>query len=805
VGKAKWGIGKFFKYNPKNFWEVFKRIQIILWSFIALVVLFFVGVNYGLLGSMPDLEAIQNPNSAVSTTIYSADYEVLGSYFTENRIEVSYDELSPYLVKALVATEDKRFYEHSGIDIISLFRAVIFTGILQRDEGGGSTLTQQLAKNLFHQDFQHAGVIRRIGQKIKEWVLAAKLERTFTKEELINLYFNTIGFHYNSYGIKTAAFTYFYKTPAELKPEEAALLVAMLNAPALYNPRTHEARAKERRNLVLRRMGEAGDLTPKQIDSLSQLKIKLNFHNPDYREGNATYIREYIRQELKNWCDKNPKADGSKWNIYEDGLNVFTTIDSRMQKHAETAVAEHLTYLQDVYFKEWKGKDSWKSGYHAKPDLLDKMMKQSERYIGMKDAGKSEKEIEKAFRTKTEMTIFNWHGEQGYGVDTVMSPLDSLRYYLQIIQVGFLAVDAKTGEVKAWVGGPNIRYFQLDHVKKTTKRQVGSAMKPFLYGLALERNYEPCTLIPYLAPECGGIDASWNPEGTGKWQDGEMVPMKDGLAASDNRITSRIMCDIGDPGLLVDFAKRCRIESPLEAVPSLCLGTCDISLMEMVGAYTCFANLGTYSKPFFIKRIEDKQGNVLAQFGSDQKEAIAEKTAYLTTQMLKGVINKGTAAGIRSKYGLQMPLAGKTGTTQGNSDAWFMCYTPDLVVGTWVGFEQPSVHFASNRTGAGATAAMPIVGRFLKSSFSDRALALKQSEFSLPADSSSVSSINWDCSAVSDTVKKKPAAVIKEWFTDIKTAFKPKNSPEKMAAKAKRQWKREQKKARKKKADVTIR
>lgn len=766
MAKSKSSGFKFFKFNPNNFREVFIRIQLLLWTFLLFVFLFFVGVNYGLLGKMPDLEAIQNPNNSVSTTIYSADYEVLGSYYNENRIEVSYDELSPYLVKGLVATEDKRFYEHSGIDLISLFRAITLAIVPVRDGGGGSTLTQQLAKNLFHQDFEKASLPKRLAQKIKEWVLAAKIERTFTKDEIINLYLNTVGFNYNSYGIKTAAFTYFYKAPGELKPEEAALLIGMLNAPARFNPRTHEERATDRRNLVMRRMVEANVLTQRQYDSLAKRKIDLNFHNPDYREGSATYIREYIRQELKNWCDKNPKPDGSKWDVYEDGLKVFTTIDSRMQKYAETAVAEHLTTLQDAFFKEWKGKDPWKSGMRAKPDLLDKMMKQSDRYQDLKAEGKSDAEIKKIFNTKVKMEVFSWHGDKSQTIDTVMSPLDSLRYYLQIIQVGFLAVDAKTGEVKAWIGGPNIRYFQLDHVKRTTKRQVGSTMKPFLYALALERNYEPCTGIPYLAPECPGIDASWNPDGTDKWPEGALVPMKDGLAASDNRITARIMCDIGDPGALVEFAQRCEIESKLDAVPALCLGVCDISLFEMVGAYTCFANLGTYSKPYFIKRIEDKDGNVLAQFGEVHKEAIAEKTAYETTQMLKGVINKGTAASLRPRYGLQMPLAGKTGTTQGNADAWFMCYNPDIVVGAWVGFEQPSVHFAGNRSGAGAAAAMPIVGNFLRKSFNDRQVQLKHNEFALPEDSASVTGVNWDCTVVYDTAQKK-TGVVANWFQKV--------------------------------------
>ena len=765
-------MAKSKKFNAKDFWSVFKWVQIGLWSFILIIVLFFVGVNYGMLGKLPDLEAIENPNNSVSTTIYSSDYEVLGSYYNENRIEITYDELSPYLVKGLIATEDKRFYDHSGIDLKGLFRAVVMTGMLGRNEGGGSTLTQQLAKNLFHADFAKAGRLHRIGQKIAEWVLAARLERTFTKEELIAIYYNTVEFGSLSYGIKTASFTYFYKDPKALKPEEAALLVAIVNAPSRLNPKRFPDRAIVRRNLVLDRMSESDFISKTQCDSLKKLKIKLNYHNPDYRAGSATYLRENLRQELQNWCDKNPKPDGSKWNIYEDGLKVYTTIDSRMQRDAEDAMAEHLTTLQDAYFKEWKGKDPWKFGAKAKPDLLNKMVRESERFQGMKAEGKSDEEIKEAFATKIPMTIFSWHGQKVSSEDTVMSPLDSLRYYMQIIQVGFIAMDAKTGEIKAWIGGPNIRYFQLDHAKKSTKRQVGSTMKPFLYGLALERNYEPCTLIPYLAPECAGIDNSWNPEGSGKFEEGQMVPMKDGLAYSDNRITARIMCEINDPHLLVDFAKRCEIESALDPVPSLCLGTADISLYEMVGAYSCFANLGTYSKPYFIKKITDKDGNVLAQFGETHKEAIAEKTAYTVTEMLEGVINKGTAARLRPKYGLDMPLAGKTGTTQSNSDAWFMCYNPDIVVGAWVGFEQPSVHFASNSSGAGATAAMPIVGGFMKRIFADRVLQVPRNEFSLPSDSTLT--FNFDCSPVPIDTSQKKSPVINV-LQKIKDAFTPKH------------------------------
>jgi penicillin-binding protein 1A len=745
------------KFDPNNFWQVFRYTQIALWSFVIFIILFFVGVNYGLLGAMPDIDSIQNPRNDVSTTVYSNDGEVLGSYFTENRIEVPYDELSPYLVKGLVATEDKRFYQHSGIDLKSLFRAVVLTGLLGQDEGGGSTITQQLAKNLFHDDFHRAGRFRRMSQKLSEWVLAAKLERTFTKEELISVYLNTVAFGYNSYGIKTAAFTYFYKTPAQLKPEEAATLVGMLNAPSRFNPVRHPEETKERRNTVLRRMAESGTISASESETLQKKAVKIDFHNPDFREGIGTYFREYVRQELKFWCEKNPKPDGSSWDVYQDGLKVYTTVDSRMQRYAEEAVAAHLPKLQQQFFKEWKGKDPWKFGERAKPDLLDKMMKQSDRYKQMKADGKSDAEIKKAFDEKVEMTIFSYDGEvkngiRSYSKDTTMSPLDSLRYYMQVIQVGFLAVDAKTGDVLAWVGGPNIRYFQLDHVKKTTKRQVGSTMKPIMYATAIEMGYQPCTLIPYTAPECGGASNSgWNPAGSKNWKEGDMVPMQEGLWASDNKITAKVMCEyIRDPSLLVDLAKRMNIESPLEAVPALSLGVCDVSLIEMVGAYTCFANLGTYSKPHFIKKITDKNGNVLAQFGETHKESMSEKTAYITTHMMKGVIDSkvGTSGRIRRNYGLQMPLAGKTGTTDSNSDAWFIGFNPNIVAGCWVGFEQPSIHFLSTNTGQGASAALPVVGEFLRKSFNDRSLQLGRGDFPLPSDSTL--SVGFDCQALPD-------------------------------------------------------
>jgi penicillin-binding protein 1A len=692
---------------------------------------------------MPDLEEIQNPNNEIATTVYSADGEVLGSYYSENRIEVGYDELSPYLVKGLVATEDKRFYDHSGIDILGLMSAVSHA-LLGQDRGGASTITQQLAKNLFHQDFHRAGRLERAKQKLKEWVLSAKIERMFSKDEIITLYLNTVWFGNQSYGIQTAAFTYFGVSPRDLHPDEAAMLIGLVNSPAKLNPKRHIEKALERRNTVLRRMLEAEAISQSLYDTLFTRAIKLHFHSPDYREGLATYLRENLRQELKSWCEKNKKSDGTKYDIYRDGLNVQTTIDSRMQAFAEEATREHLKYLQAVYFKEWHGKDPWRTGDRAKPELLEKVMKESARYQDLKAQGKSEAEIKKVFDTKIDMNIFSYDGDRGSTTkDTMLSPIDSLRYYLQIIQCGFLAIDVPSGEIKAWVGGPDIKYFQLDHVKKSTKRQVGSTMKPLQYAVAIERGYEPCHEIQYVAPTCG--NNGWNPDGSKKFSEGDVVPMQAGLWYSDNRITANLMCDFG-PQALIDMARKLRIESELDAVPSLCLGVSDISLYEMVGAYSILANLGEYSKPFYISKITDKKGNVLASYGQQHAAALDPKVAYTTTEMMKGVIDHGTGAALRSKYGMKnTTIAGKTGTTQNNADAWFIGITPQLAVGCWVGFEQPSIHFATTTTGQGAAAALPIVGKFLYRSFNDSRLKLNaHSAFAVPSDTTF--QVKFDCS-----------------------------------------------------------
>jgi penicillin-binding protein 1A len=748
-------VAKTSKTNFNNFWQVFKLVQIYLWAIILFVLLFFIGVNEGLLGEMPDLEAIQNPHTAVSTSVWSADGEVLGTFYNENRIEVSYGELSPYLVNGLVATEDKRFYEHSGIDIKGLIRVIIKTGLLGQDAGGGSTITQQLAKNLFHQKAFKSGKFRRMFQKIKEWILAAKIERNFTKDEIINLYFNTIGFGYNSYGIKTAAFTYFYKKPADLNLSESATLVAMLNGPSLFNPRVREELTRERRNLVLKRMLEMNFIAQREYDAVVSKPIKLNFHNPDFREGVATYFRMIVREEIKAWCKKNRKADGSAYDIYKDGLNIYTTIDSRMQAYAEEAMKEHMSYLQKTFFTEWHGREPWTVGARAKPNLLEKIMKETPYYQQLKSEGKTEKQILNMFNKKHEMTIYDYRGNNGeYNIDTVMSSMDSLRYYLQMLQCGFLAVDATNGDVKAWIGGPHMQYFQLDHAKKSTKRQVGSTMKPLQYAVAIERGYKPCQPIVYTAPSCG--QGGWDPKGTDNWEENAIVPMQYGLWYSDNRITANLMCDFG-PDALVDMAKRLSIDSYLEAVPSLCLGVSDISLFEMVGAYTAFANLGTHSQPIFIKKITDKKGNVLASYRNRVNEALPENVAYITTEMLKGAVNKGTATRLRSRYGLSSEaIAGKTGTTQNNADAWFIGYTPQLVVGCWVGFDQPSVHFATSSTGQGSVAALPIVGSFLRKSYNNSRLGLNSNmPFPYPSDSTFLISFSCDTPESADTTIRK--------------------------------------------------
>lgn len=749
-------MAKTSKTNFNNFWQVFKLVQIYLWAFILFMILFFIAVNEGLLGQMPDLEAIQNPHTAISTSVWSADGEVLGTFYNENRIEVTYNELSPYLVNGLVATEDKRFYEHSGIDIKGLFRVIVKTGLLGQDAGGGSTITQQLAKNLFHQKAFKSGKLRRMFQKIKEWILAAKLERNFTKDEIINLYFNTIGFGYNSYGIKTAAFTYFYKKPADLNLSESATLVAMLNGPSLFNPRVREEKTRERRNLVLNRMVEMNFISQKEYDAVVDKPIKLNFHNPDFREGIATYFRMIVREEVKAWCKKSKKADGTPYDIYKDGLNIYTTIDSRMQAYAEEAMKEHMSYLQQTFFTEWHGREPWKFGARAKPGLLEKAMKETPYYQQLKSEEKTESEILRIFNKKHEMTIYDYRGKNGdYNIDTVMTSMDSLRYYLQMLQCGFLALDARNGDVKAWIGGPHMQYFQLDHAKKSTKRQVGSTMKPLQYAVAIERGYQPCQPIVYTAPSCG--QGSWDPKGTDNWEENAIVPMQYGLWYSDNRITANLMCDFG-PDALVDMAKRLSIESYLEAVPALCLGVSDISLFEMVGAYTAFANLGIHAKPIFIKKITDKKGNILAAYGNKVNEALPENVAYQTTEMLKGAVNKGTATRLRSRYGLTSEaIAGKTGTTQNNADAWFIGYTPQLVVGCWVGFDQPSIHFATSSTGQGSVAALPIVGSFLRKSYNNSKLGLDSNKpFPYPTDSTF--SVNFNCTSAeqADTIKKLP-------------------------------------------------
>lgn len=713
-----------FGINKNEFWKFFKKFQYVNLGIFGGLILLFLLVKIGAFGYMPDLEEIKNPKSAQATNIYSADYELLGSYYIQNRTEVSYNALSPWLTKGLVATEDKRFYEHSGIDSWGLLRAIFKPLFMGKDAGGASTITQQTAKNLFYVE-ANPSRISRLFKKPKEWVIAIQLERNFSKEEIIAIYFNSIPYNYNAYGIKSAAHTYFNKLPYELNVEEAALLVGMLKGPSWYNPRLHPDRAKARRNTVLKLLTDAGNLSQTQYDSISKLDIKLDFHSSKNDAGLATYFRDQLTIDLKDWIEKHPKSDGSKYNLYTDGLQIYTTIDSKMQAYAETAVKDHLKNLQAQFFKEWKGKDPWKSGQRANPNLIDKTVKRTDFYKELKDQKLTDRQIEREINLKHPTSIFTYDGEK----DTLFSLVDSIRYYKQMLQAGFLALDPQTGQVKAWVGGPNFTYFQLDHVR-ATKRQVGSTIKPLLYAVAIDNGMNPASTVPYTCPNIDGHE-SWCPEGTGHWEEGAEVPISEGLKFSDNKVTAQLMKKFG-PDALINMARQLGITAQFDRSPAICLGTSDISVMEMAGAYTAFANKGVYTKPVYLLRIEDKDGHVLDEFFPQRAHALSERTAYVTTMMMRGVVTGGTAARL-GRYGFKTFIAGKTGTTQSNSDAWFIGFTPELLAVVWVGCDEPSIHFASTNLGQGASAALPVWANFYKSVYNDRSIKMNRSAgFSAP-------------------------------------------------------------------------
>ena len=747
-----------------------KRFIHILWAllaggFVSAIVGFF-AIWFGWIGYMPDIEDLQNPINRFATQVYSSDGKVIGTWNLnkENRIVIPYKKMSPYLVQALVATEDERFYEHSGIDFRALGRAIIKRGILgQTNAGGGSTITQQLAKQLYSSTAQSAA--QRMLQKPIEWVIAIKLERYYTKEEIIALYLNYFDFLHNAVGIKTAANTYFNKEPKDLTVCEAATLIGLCKNPSFFNPVRYPERAKERRNVVLSQMVKAGYMDRAEYQNYSSEPLTLNFHRTDHKDGTATYLREFLRRymmakrpvrtdypswnnvqfvadsiawdtdPLYGWCNKNFKKDGSPYNVYSDGLKVFTTIDSRMQKYAEEAVYQHVArYLQPAFDKENKPKPSSPYSDKLTPqqirNILNRSITQSERWRTMKAAGCTPEEIKEAFRKKIEMTVFTYHGD----IDTLMSPLDSIRYYKGFLRSGFMSMDPKTGAVKAYVGGLDYPHFMYDMVS-LGRRQVGSTIKPFLYSLAMENGFTPCDYAPNRQRTYIVGGRPWTPRNVSHARYGQMVPLKWGLAQSNNWISAYLMSKL-NPNQFVQILHDFGIHNPdIHASMSLCLGPCEVSVSEMVSAYTVFANHGIRTAPMFVSRIEDNEGNTIATFQPRMNEVIGAANAMKMLTMLMGVVDNGTAGRLRYRYNFQGQIGAKTGTTNNNSDGWFIGFTPQLVSGCWVGGEDRDIHFDRGQMGQGATMALPIWAIFMKKVYADRSLGIDpMAKFDLPED-----------------------------------------------------------------------
>ena len=747
-----------------------KRFVHILWALllagILSVVAGFFAIWFGLIGYMPDIEDLQNPINRFATQVYSSDGKVLGTWNLnkENRIVIPYNKMSPYLVQALVATEDERFYEHSGIDYRALGRAIVKRGLLgQANAGGGSTITQQLAKQLYSSNAQ--STTQRIFQKPIEWVIAIKLERYYTKQEIIALYLNYFDFLHNAVGIKTAANTYFNKEPKDLTVCEAAMLIGLCKNPSLFNPVRYPERAKARRNVVLSQMVKAGYLDRSEYEQYSNEPLTLNFHRTDHKDGSATYLREFLRQymmakrpartdypswnyvqfvadsiawdsdPLYGWCNKNFKKDGSPYNVYSDGLKVFTTIDSRMQRYAEEAVYQHVArYLQPAFDKENKPKPSSPFSDKLTPKqiraILNRSITQSERWRTMKAAGYTPGEINQAFRQKIEMTVFTYHGD----IDTLMSPLDSIRYYKEFLRSGFMSMDPKTGAVKAYVGGLDYPHFMYDMVS-LGRRQVGSTIKPFLYSLAMENGFTPCDYAPNRQQTYIVAGKPWTPRNANHARYGQMVPLKWGLAQSNNWISAYLMSKL-NPSQFVQLLHDYGIHNPdIHASMSLCLGPCEVSVSEMVSAYTVFANHGIRTAPMFVSRIEDNEGNTIATFQPRMNEVISADNAMKMLTMLMGVVDNGTAGRLRYRYNLEGQIGAKTGTTNNNSDGWFIGFTPQLVTGCWVGGEDRDIHFDSMNMGQGATMALPIWAIFMKKVYADTSLGYDPTVlFDIPED-----------------------------------------------------------------------
>ena len=723
-----------------------RNLWIIFGSMLLLLILFFFCVAKGVFGTMPSFEELENPRTNLATEIISADGKILGTYYVENRSNVRYSELSPFMPEALISIEDERFTEHSGIDEKALFR-VAFGVLTGNKKGGGSTITQQLAKNLFPRG-ENLSKPKLVLRKFQEWITATKLEHNYSKEEIIAMYLNTVAFGHNAYGIRAAASTFFDKKPIEMNIEECALMAGVVNAPTRYSPVRNPESSKGRRNLVLRKMAENGFITQAECDSISQIPLDMShFSIKDHNSGQATYFREFLRGELNEWAKNTTRADGTPYNIYRDGLRIYTTIDSRMQKYAEDAVREFMgKELQPMFYSHWKGyRNAPFSNLTAdKIDhILETAMKRTDRYRNLKNEGVPIDSIKAEFKRPVPMTVFSWKGP----IDTVMTPMDSIRYYKWFLQASLISIESHTGHVKAYVGGLDYRFFKYDHVTQA-RRQVGSTFKPFLYSLAMqEGEFTPCTRIPNIPYNIQLEDGKfWSPGNAGGHV-GEEITLKFALAQSNNWVSAYLMNRFG-PNAVIAQARRMGVESPIDAVPAICLGVCDLKLIEMVGAMSTFANQGVYIKPMFITRIEDKNGNVIQRFSSEESEAMSEVTAYKMVELMKGVVQSGTGIRLRSTYGFTNPIAGKTGTTQKNSDGYFMGITPDLTTGVWVGAEDRSVHFRSTKLGQGSHTALPIWAMYMKKVYADKSLNISKGDFAKPYAPGI--DLNFDCNRYDD-------------------------------------------------------
>ncbi|TYA52274.1 penicillin-binding protein 1A [Formosa maritima] len=753
-----------FSSYVRWFWKLFI-------AGILLVVMMFLLAAWGVFGELPDYTILENPKTNLATEIISSDGKTLGKfYFNDNRTPVGYDDLPQHLVDALIATEDARYYEHSGIDARGTLRAIIKLG----SGGGASTISQQLAKQLFHGEGSK-NLIERVTQKLKEWVIAIKLERQYTKEEIIAMYFNIYDFGNNGDGIRSAASIYFDKEPKELDIKESAMLVGMFKNSSLYNPRDHRnpIGTRNRRNVVLSQMEKYNYISEEIMDSLQKTELDLRYSPQSHRDGIATYFRAYLDGFMKDWIKNNPKPDGEKYNLYGDGLKVYTTIDSRMQKYAEDAVQQHMPRLQ-AEFNHQNTPDRNPTAPFLELDLneidalMNRSMKQSERWRHMKyDLKKDDEEIIASFDKPTQMTVFSWNGE----IDTIMKPIDSMRYYKSFLHPGMMSMDPQTGHVKAWVGGMNYKHFQYDHVKQG-RRQVGSTFKPFVYATAIDQlHLSPCDELPdtQITIEAGkfGNPEPWTPKNS-DGQYGGSRTLKSALANSINTITARLMDKVG-PQPVVDLVKKLGVEADIPVVPSIALGTADLSVYEMVAAYATFANKGVYTKPVMVTHIEDKNGTILYQFTPESRDVLSEEAAYVTVKLMEGVTEGGSGTRLRTKgadayradyrevvtgypYEFKNPIAGKTGTTQNQSDGWFMGMVPNLVTGVWVGAEDRAAHFRTITYGQGAAMALPIWGVYMKSCYEDKDLEISTADFERPLELSiEVDCANYDPDAESDS------------------------------------------------------